>query len=78
MLLRNNNAFRACLEPVAIPGRITLSLNVLPTGAVERVTLEGLDVGDAARSCLQGLAQRLQFPVADAAFTVAQPILISR
>lgn len=78
VLLRNNNAFRACLESVAMPGRITLSLNVLPTGVVERVTLEGLDVGNTARSCLQGLAQRLQFPVADAAFTVAQPILISR
>jgi hypothetical protein len=78
VLRRHFNALRHCLAADVALGQFTLNLRVLPAGTVERVAFEGLDIGDEARACLLAAGQRITFPAADAATSIAQPITISR
>ncbi len=78
ILRRHVGQLRACVETGVEPGRVVFTLNLLPTGLVENVVMEGADVGDEARACLIGAIQRLQFPVADVATVAVQPVVIGR
>ncbi|MBP7685113.1 MAG: hypothetical protein KBB95_24575 [Deltaproteobacteria bacterium] len=78
ILQRHANALRHCLAADVAPGQVTLHLRVLPAGTVERVSFEGLDIGDETRACLMVAGQRITFPTADAVTSIAQPLTISR
>jgi hypothetical protein len=78
VLRRHSSGLRQCLPADVALGRLTLNLRVLPTGMVESVAFEGVDIGDAARRCLLAYGQRISFPADDVVTTVAQPMLISR
>ena len=77
VLRRHFNALRHCIAADVALGQFTLNVRVLPAGTVERVSFEGLDMGDDARACLSAAVQRITFPAADASTSIAQPITIS-
>ncbi|MBP7685114.1 MAG: hypothetical protein KBB95_24580 [Deltaproteobacteria bacterium] len=78
ILLRATPRLRECLSPTGPVGTLRVELRILTTGAVDRASVDGVELERPQHACLLEQLSTIQFPEDDAVTQLIAPITVSR